>query len=68
MELERDGESLRSMAHPCGDGVAAGTTTITATSEARLARTTATVSTAVNAVDQILLAPVLTRSKRSAPR
>jgi len=40
-------------------GVAAGTTTITATSEGKTGSTTATVSTAVNAVDQILLAPVL---------
>ncbi len=40
-------------------GVAAGTTTITATSEGKTGSTTATVSTAANAVDQILLAPVL---------
>ena len=40
-------------------GVAAGTTTITATSEGKTGSTTATVSAAVNAVNQILLAPVL---------
>src|SRR4029078_3642557 len=40
-------------------GVAAGTTTITATSEGKTGSTTATVSTAVNAVDQSVLAPVL---------
>jgi alpha-tubulin suppressor-like RCC1 family protein len=40
-------------------GVAAGTATITATSEGKVGSTTATVSAAVNPVDQILLAPVL---------
>src|SRR5215831_11814223 len=40
-------------------GVATGTATITATSEGKAGSTTATVSAAVNAVDQILLAPAL---------
>jgi len=40
-------------------GVATGTATITATSEGKAGSTTATVSSAVNPVDQILLAPVL---------
>ncbi|HEX5074239.1 MAG TPA: Ig-like domain-containing protein [Gemmatimonadaceae bacterium] len=40
-------------------GVAAGTATITATSEGKAGSTTATVSAAANAVDQILLTPAL---------
>ena len=40
-------------------GVASGTATITATSEGKAGSTTATVSAALNPVDQILLAPVL---------
>ena len=40
-------------------GVASGTATIVATSEGKAGSTTATVSAALNPVDQILLAPVL---------
>jgi uncharacterized protein YjdB len=40
-------------------GVASGTATITATSEGKAGSTTATVSAALNPVDQIVLAPVL---------